>query len=86
VKLADADGVIHTIWHDDPHDFSLDILADQGAKSGIRTFVETRVFISRLKADFTGAKLPENFDGSYLTMKERELLVRKFREEDGGPR
>ncbi len=78
VRLAEEDGEIVTMYRDDEKTFSLDSLARDGAKNGIKAFVATRGFIRRLKADFAGTPfLKTNYDGLYLTLEERRLATRK---------
>ena len=78
VRQADGDGTIVTMYRDDEKKFSLESLALEGAKNGVKAFVATRGFIRKLKADFAGTPfLKVGYDGLYLTVEERRLATRK---------
>lgn len=78
VRIAEEDGTIVTMYRDDEKRISLESLAKEGAKNGIKSFVATRAFIRKLKADFAGTPfLKTNYDGLYLTLEERRLATRK---------
>ena len=79
VQLADKDGTIDTVYQDDEKHFSLDSLAKDGAKNGLKAFVATRSFIHALKKDFNGTPVPKaGYDGLYLTIDERKLALSKI--------
>jgi hypothetical protein len=81
VRQADADGMIVTIWQGDERKHSLESLANEGMKNGVKVFVSTRAFIRKLKADYAGTPFPTSgFDGIYLTVEERKLAERKMLE------
>ena len=78
VRLADAEGTLELSRNGDAVFLSLEKLASEGAKNGARSFVTTRTFIRRLKADFAATTVPaEGYDGYYLTLEEREFALRK---------
>lgn len=82
VMQAAADGTIVTLYRDDEKRFSLESLALEGAKNGVRMFVATRWFIHNLKADYENTPfLTADYDGLYLTMDERKLATRKMIEQ-----
>ena len=79
VKIADQDGVIKTVYHDDTQEFSLASLAQAAKPNGVKAFVTTRAFIKSLKADFNAASFPKvGYDAMYLTPDERKLAGRKL--------
>lgn len=86
VKLADQDGTIKTEYQGDPEEYSLESLAIAKKTNGVKSFIITRTLIRRLKADFSRTALPKsgdplhNWDPIYLTVDERALVGRKFRE------
>ena len=86
VKLADQEGIIKTIAGGDPEEFSLESLAIAKKTNGVKSFIITRAFIRRLKADFSRTAMPKpgdplyNTDPRYMTMDERALFSRKLRE------
>jgi len=78
VKAADEEGPVNTVYQGDEKEFSLDSLAKEGAKNGIKAFVAARDFIRRLKANFGGTPIPAaGYDGLYLTPDERKLALKK---------
>lgn len=78
VKAAAEEGPVKTVYQGDDKEFSLDSLAKEGAKNGIKAFVAARDFIRRLKANFAGTPIPVNgYDGLYLTPEERKLALKK---------
>lgn len=78
VRLADKEGPIDTTYQGDEKQFSLDSLARDGAKNGIKAFVSAREFIRKLKANFAGTPIPAGgYDGLYLTLEERKLALKK---------
>ncbi len=78
---AIADGVIHTVYRGDPEEMSLETLASRGKKTAIWSFVATRIYARRLKKNFasTGEPVAE-FDPLYLTVEERVLAGRRYKE------
>lgn len=79
IVAVDAEGLVSTSYDGDAAEYSLDTLAAQKKKNGINSFVGTRVFIRRLKANFVGTSIPKtNYDPMYLTPEERGLVGRKF--------
>jgi len=79
VKIADADGEIHTTFHGDPKVYSLEKLVAEKLKNGVRQFVVMRAFIRRLKADFANTAIPKvDYNGDYLTRDERQLMFKKY--------
>jgi hypothetical protein len=82
VRRAIKDGVISTTFGGDPEETSLESLALAGRTHGVKTFVETREFIRRLKKDFAHTSFPtENYDPRYLTPDERKLAAKKVASE-----
>lgn len=78
VRQAEAEGPVSTVYQGDEKEFSLDSLARDGAKNGIKAFVAAREFIRRLKANFSGTPIPPaGYDGLYLTVEERKLALKK---------
>lgn len=78
VRLADEEGPVQTVYQGDDKQYSLDTLARDGAKNGIKAFVATREFIRKLKVDFAGTRIPtQGYDGLYLTVEERKLALKK---------
>jgi hypothetical protein len=78
VRTADAEGPINTVYQGDEKEYSLDSLAHDGAKNGLKAFVSTREFIRKLKANFAGTPIPTSgYDGLYLTIEERKLALKK---------
>ncbi len=81
VRLAESDGTITTMYRDDEKKFSLESLALEGAKNGVKAFVATRGFIHKLQTDYASTPfLTVGYDGLYLTMEERKLATRKMLE------
>lgn len=79
VKRARADGEIASIYRGHPVSNSLDALVKAGSTKGVFSFVTTRAFIRKLKADFKGTDIPaKGYDGIYLTADERSLVVDKI--------
>lgn len=79
VRAADADGTITTVYQGDEKKYSVESLALEGAKNGLKAFVATRGFIRKLNADYAGTPFPTSgYDGLYLTVKERKLALRKM--------
>lgn len=79
VRMADEEGPVSTIYRDEEKEFSLDSLAKEGAKNGIKAFVAARDFIRKLKMNFAGTPSPkEGFDALYLTPDERKLAMKKL--------
>lgn len=79
VRMADEEGPVKTIYLGDEKEFSLDSLAKDGAKNGIKAFVAARDFIRRLKNNFAGTPSPkEGYDALYLTVPERKLAMKKL--------
>lgn len=79
VRAADAEGPVSTVYQGDEKTYSLDSLARDGAKNGIKAFVATRDFIRKLKANFAGTPAPTaGYDGLYLTTEERKLALKKL--------
>jgi hypothetical protein len=79
VRIADADGEIHTTFRGDPKVFSLEKLAAEKLKNAVRQFVAMRIFIRRLKADFANTNIPKvDFNADYLTPGERKLMIKKY--------
>lgn len=80
VSLACAEGVVETPYQGDIKRFSVNSLADEGAKNGLRAFILTREFIRKLKANFGGTPFPtagHGYDGIYLNVEERKLSIKK---------
>ena len=78
IVLIYSEGPVETTYQGDPQVHSLDTLAAQKAKNGIKSFIVTRNFIRRLKKDFAGTPIPaEGYDGGYLTLEERKLALKK---------
>lgn len=79
VRMADEEGPVKTSYLGDDKEFSLDSLAQDGAKNGIKAFVAARDFIRRLKNNFAGTPSPkEGYDALYLTPAERKLALKKL--------
>lgn len=79
VRLARADGEISSIYRGHPVSNSLEALVKAGSTKGVFSFVTSRTFIRRLKADFKGTDVPKKgYDGIYLTGDERLLVVDKI--------
>lgn len=79
VRLADEEGPVSTVYQGDEKEYSLDSLARDGAKNGLKAFVSTREFIRKLKANFAGTPVPAaGYDGLYLTVEERKLALKKI--------
>jgi hypothetical protein len=84
VKLADQDGIIKTEYSGDPEEYSLESLAAAKKTNGIKCFINARVFIRSLKADFNRTEKVEPghplYSCSYmlyLTVEERKLAAKK---------
>lgn len=79
VQIAHEDGVISSVFRGKPISNSLESLAKEGSEKGVTSFITTRVFIRRLKADFAGTPIPKvGYDGIYLTKEERLLVADKL--------
>lgn len=79
VTRARADGEISSIYRGHPVSNSLETLVKAGSTKGVFSFVTTRAFIRRLKADFKGTDIPKvGYDAVYLTNAERLLVVDKI--------
>lgn len=79
VRQADEEGPVSTVYQGDQKVYSLDSLARDGAKNGLKAFVSTREFIRKLKVNFAGTPVPSaGYDGLYLTVEERKLALRKI--------
>lgn len=82
VKIADADGEIHTMVHGDPEVFSLENLAIAKRANGVRRFIFTRSLIRRLKADYAAFSFTDggdaDYNGDYLTPEDRLIVVDKM--------
>lgn len=80
VRAADADGAIlapDCMGKDNVN--SLESLAKEKSKKGVIAFVLTRTFIREVNADFVKSpKEPKEFQGCFLTLKERRLAIRKI--------
>lgn len=75
------EGPVSTIVNDDPEEYTLDRLAAENRKNGLRVFIHTRTFIRGLKRDFGGTSIPKkDYDPFFLTREERALVGRKFAE------
>ena len=78
-QVAHQDGTISSIFRGKPISHSLESLAKEGSKKGVTSFITTRVFIRKLKADFAGTPIPKvGYDGIYLTNDERLLVADKL--------
>ncbi len=78
VRAADEEGPISTIYQGDEKEYSLESLAQEKAKNGLKAFVVAREFIRKLKANFAGTSVPAGgYDGLYLTVDERKLALKK---------
>jgi len=78
VRAADEEGPVTVLFQGEDKDFSLDSLATEGKKNGIKAFVAARAFIRRLKQNFAGTPAPkQGLDMLYLTLEERQLAMRK---------
>jgi len=86
VKIADADGEIHTTFRGDPEIFSLEKLAADKRANAVRQFVFTRSLIREIKARGADYHWPDDthaypdYDGRFLTTEERLLVVAKLTE------
>lgn len=79
VVAVHEEGPVSTIVNEDPEEYSLDRLAAEKRKNGLRVFVHMRTFIRALKKDFAGTSIPKkDYDPFYLTREERALVGRKF--------
>lgn len=79
VTLARADGEIRSVYRGHPVSNSLDALVKAGSTKGVFSFVTTRVFIRKLKADFKVTDVPKaGYDGIYLTGDERLIVADKL--------
>ena len=84
VKLADQDGTVKTIVAGDPEENSLESLAIAKKTNGVKNFINTRVLVRRLKADFSNTEIPKAgdslypYDPRYMTVDERKLVGKKF--------
>lgn len=78
---ADKDGLIQSVHQGKPVSSSLESLSGAKDKNGVITFIASRRFIKRLKADFKGTPmLRVDYDAMYLTESERDLAFKKFLE------
>lgn len=78
VRLADEEGPVTVLYQGDDKEFSLDSLAKDNAKNGIKAFVASRAFIRQLKKNFAGTPAPkQGLDMLYLTLDERKLALKK---------
>src|SRR5690348_1711010 len=81
VKIADADGEIHTTFRGDPEVFSLEKLAADKRANAVRQFIFTRSLIREIKAkgaDYhwpADSKAYPDYDGRFLTADERLVVV-----------
>lgn len=79
VQVAHKDGTISSVFRGKPISNSLESLAKEGSKKGVISFVTSRAFIRKLKADFAGTPIPKvGYDGIYLTNEERLLVADKL--------
>jgi len=79
VRIAEADGEIHTTFRGDPKVYSLEKLAAEQLKNAVRQFVAMRSFIRSLKANFANTAIPKiDFNADYLTPDERQLMFKKY--------
>lgn len=78
VRLADEEGPVTVLYQGDDKEFSLDSLAKDKAKNGIKAFVAARAFIRQLTKNFAGTPAPkQGLDMLYLTLDERKLALKK---------
>ncbi len=86
VKIADADGEIHTTFRGDPEVFSLEKLAADKRANAVRQFIFTRSLIREIKAKGSDYHWPDDvhaypdYDGRFLTVEERLVVVDKITE------
>ncbi len=81
-EIADSDGLIKTTYSGDEVEYSLESLVKEKKKNGVRSFVTTRVFIRKLKADYKNTQVPKSnyYEALYLTPDERKIVGRKMAE------
>jgi hypothetical protein len=84
VKIAEADGEIHTTFRGDPEVFSLEKLAADKRANAVRQFIFTRSLIREIKAKGEDYHWPKDgnaypdYDGRFLTTEERLVVVDKL--------
>lgn len=82
VARVDMEGTVMTVRGGDQEEFSLDSMAAQKKKNGIKAFIATRGFIRLLKKDYAGTSIPKtNYDPLFLTPEERSLVGKKYLEQ-----
>lgn len=84
VKIADADGKIHTTFQGDAEVLSLEKLALGKRANGARQFIFMRSLIREIKANYASYRVPPggypDYNALYLTPEERLLVGRKVAE------
>lgn len=78
VRMADEEGPVTVLYQGDEKEYSLDSLARDNAKNGIKAFVAARAYIRQLTKNFAGTPAPkQGIDMLYLTLDERKLALKK---------
>jgi len=80
VKLADQDGTVKTTVSGDPEENSLESLAITKKTNAVKSFIDTRTYIRRVKADFSRAEKPlfDSYNPRFMTPDERKLVGKLY--------